>query len=711
MRIGALFLFSLAGGPAPAEAGEAPEGETPSSMRTVVEQGDEDEDGLAGQRQADARSPGLSTVIELEHEAGARPSDGLPEVLARAPATTVRSLGGLGQFAALSIRGSSSQQVQVFYEGVPLGDMSTGFTDLSAIPLDGLERVSIYRGFIPPGYGAAAIGGVVDVSGGGVVESWRGRARMGFGSFASRELGASVAGPLRPGLSFAARVGYAGSAGDFFYFDNGGTPDFRGDDATRRRLGNDYDRLAAQLRLDGESSRWRWSVQQFGWFREAGVPGPAAAQAREASSELGSTRSFFRVSRRSFWAPGGRLDWVGSLGWSQRVFGDPEGELGVGIDDQRTRTLDTYLAPSMRLPLWRGAFLGLQADWREGRVQIDERASAEGNRSGDSERGRTQLGTSLSLEQFLADGRVQLLPVLRVDLLHNRFAVPAGEGEFDEAGRDSTQLAVSPRFGFRARLVEGLSLRLSGGRYFRAPSLLELFGDQGFARGRESLRPEQGQSIDAGLVLDREFGRRATRRWGVYAQTGVFAVFSRDLIAWVQAGSIVRPENLEGARVLGAEASAQVVTPGRWVIAQANYTFVDSMNLSRASSQHGQALPGRPRHEASGRVSVGAVLHDGQARSWEPRVFARYDYIAQNFLDPSGRLELPPRRLLGAGAQLQISKRVDLAFEVRNLLNQRRVAWTPPIGDGAAVPLPVTDFIGYPLPGRALWFTAGVQFP
>ena len=45
------------------------------------------------------------------------------------------------------------------------------------------------------------------------------------------------------------------------------------------------------------------------------------------------------------------------------------------------------------------------------------------------------------------------------------------------------------------------------GRYFRPPTLAELFGDRGFMVGNEGLRPERGTSLDGGLVVDLLRGR------------------------------------------------------------------------------------------------------------------------------------------------------------------------------------------------------------
>jgi hypothetical protein len=85
----------------------------------------------------------------------------------------------------------------------------------------------------------------------------------------------------------------------------------------------------------------------------------------------------------------------------------------------------------------------------------------------------------------------------------------------------------------------------SGGRYFRAPTLAELFGDRGYMVGNEALRPERGTSVDGGLLLDLRRGRAA-----LHAHAAGFAVWSDQLIQWQQSGPRLRPVNLDAARVL-----------------------------------------------------------------------------------------------------------------------------------------------------------------
>lgn len=690
--------------PSPTASPPAESAETDDPYRTVVD-APSSRDPLDAQRDLDAKSPGFATAIDLDHEPGTRPADGLPEVIARTPGATVRSVGGLGQFSAVSLRGSSPQQVALFLDGVPLTDSVAGLVDLSSIPLDGLGRVEIYRGHVPVAFGSAAIGGAIDLVG---RPAWR-RAGLtlhgGYGSFGARESRLSLRGPLGRKARSAGSLtaGYAGTTGDFSFVDDGRTPAVAGDDRTARRTNNDYDRVTVQARFDHRRGQWRVSLLELLHYKDQGIPGPATAQARRARLGTVLSRTIASVRGYGLGGPGGRLEWRAGLGLLQQRFVDPDDEVGLAVDDQRLRGADLYISPRLRLPLWRGAYLGLVADQRTEWIEVDERAPTVAT-SGDARRSRLSWGAGVQLEQFLFDDRWLIVPIFRVDGLVSRFATPAGTGEQDDAGEDTDTLGIAPRLGTRLRLGPGIELRASGGQYFRPPTLNELFGDRGYQVGNEGLRPERGQSIDGGVVLDRQWSTLT-----LYAQLAGFGTWSRDLIYWVPAGSRIRVENLAGARIRGLETAIALVPAQRWLTLHANYTLLDSRNDSADPAQRGRALRGRPRHELFARVTAGHTWRWGTIPV-EPRVLYTVDVLSDTWLDPSGRLALPPRVLQGIGGELHLDQRVHLAVEIRNLLDVRTAVVTLlEIDNAAPQSMPIADFIGYPLPGRSLWGSLRIE--
>jgi len=669
----------------------------PERYRTVVQHGRGD--GQDDQRQVDAATPGFATAIDLRRD-GARPADALPEVLGRSAGATVRSLGGLGQFSALSLRGSTAQQVGVFLDGVPVGG-SGGVVNLGDLPIDTLAHATVHRGLVPVVYGGAAIGGALDLGSDlrCVQDRRRLSATLGVGSFAAREARASASLPLAPrrrGPCLDLRVGYGGSAGDFPFYNVGDTLQDRRDDATVRRQNNHYDRVLTQIAVHGRSGPWRYSAQELLLAKRQGIPGQATGQQAQATNlETIVARTVARVRRDLEATRDGHIELLGGFAVDRSRWRDPLGEVGLGVDDQVTRNLDLYLSPRVHVGLWRGATLTTIADARQEWTRVDQRALAPPR--GDARRQRIGLGLGIQLDQRLLGGRLHLQPIVRLDLVTSRFAVAAGTGEQDDRGTNHLDIGLSPRLGARLEVLPGVSLRLTGGRYFRPPTLVELFGDRGYIVGNEALRPERGTSLDGGVVVD-----TGGARTSLYAHAAGFVAWSDRLIQWQQSGPTLRPVNLEGARVSGLETSAALRLLGGDLRFSANYTLLAPVNLGDDPSQRGQPLPGRPRHELYAQASIG---HAYQARGavLAPRLFYTVEHAARTFLDSSGRYEVPRRTLHGVGIELRVADRIHIAAELRNLFNLRTTTWHPPIAGAPAITVPVSDFFFYPLPGISLW--------
>lgn len=113
------------------------------------------------------------------------------EVLRRLPGVQVANQGGVGQNAELYIRGRSSKNTLVLINGVRIGSATTGSANLSAIPLDGVQRIEVIRGARAAVYGSDAVSGVVNI----ITTNKNGspsRVKMGAGSFGSYNLGGTL---------------------------------------------------------------------------------------------------------------------------------------------------------------------------------------------------------------------------------------------------------------------------------------------------------------------------------------------------------------------------------------------------------------------------------------------------------------------------------------------------------------------------------------
>jgi iron complex outermembrane receptor protein len=689
----------------PASSAEQASAETQTTTYHTTVYGDvATPDGLASQRQLLRRTPGFAHSITIAAEGPAQGEE-LGSILSRRSGVNIRSLGGLGQFTSVSLRGSSPQQVRLFLDGVPLDGAVAGLTDLSTLPLDGLDTIEVYRGYVPIGFGGAAIGGAIHLVTRLRPGPWNSSFASGIGSFGTREVSAQSMGELSQRWRVGVNASYAGSDGDYLYFDDRGTTSDRSDDRFTRRQNNGYARTLVQARARFEDGPWQVSTR-FAWLnKDQQIPGSARNQSSESQQSYQRFSLQTRAQRKFAKRPGSSWESVAALSGDQRHYEDPRGEVGVGRNDQLSKGVDIYGAQRLRYRLFEGFFLGVRGDFRAEALHVDDRrpfaAGESPSARGDATRRRQSAGLGIEIESYLARSRLLIVPALRVDDVHSQFKVPKGEGELNDEGRNTHSIGWSPRVGVRIKIApKWLEWRMSAGHYFRTPTLMELFGDRGTVVGNEGLKPENGESFDAGLVLtlDRSSLMQLT------ASTNAFANWSHDLIYWVPAGAVIRPENLVGARILGNETSIDADFFSQAVHLQAAYTFLDTRNLNPAPATHHKALPGRPRHDFFTRFAV------QMPKRWRNKVvnaelFATYEAIAGTFLDPSGRYELPSRHLLSAGLTGKMLPWLEASLDCRNLTNRVAATIHPATAQPPTQRVPVADFLGYPLPGRSLWLS------
>lgn len=110
---------------------------------------------------ADRPAPDAGTSVLERADIEATKAQDLPTVLAGQAGLTVTRRGGPGSPATVSIRGSAPHEVLVLLDGVPFNDVTGGDADLSAIPLEQLERVTIVRGAAAARYGPRALAGAL----------------------------------------------------------------------------------------------------------------------------------------------------------------------------------------------------------------------------------------------------------------------------------------------------------------------------------------------------------------------------------------------------------------------------------------------------------------------------------------------------------------------------------------------------------------------
>ena len=90
------------------------------------------------------------------------PARSLADVIGRALGADVLARSPMQ--ADISLRGSTTDQVAVLVDGVPVNDTQTGHFHLDQpVPLADVERIEVLRGTASSVHGAGAVGGIINI--------------------------------------------------------------------------------------------------------------------------------------------------------------------------------------------------------------------------------------------------------------------------------------------------------------------------------------------------------------------------------------------------------------------------------------------------------------------------------------------------------------------------------------------------------------------
>jgi len=615
-------------------------------------------------------TPASVTVIAVDERLPA--SSDVSTVVSRASGVTVQRLGGLGDWSGVSIRGSTMRQVQVCLDGIPLNPDGTSAVNLSELPLWAFETIEVYRGNAPPELGAAPIGGVVDLRTGDRTDAGSGGA-VSWGSHDTFRLSAMTHVPTtvgeRPSDMLVVAEAF-GTAGDYPFFADNGTEYALLDDRIEDRANNDKRQVSTHARFRLGERDLRLTVLEAFVARDEGLAGHASSPTTAVSLRSLQSVTAVAVERST-------AEWRGELRTWGRVrsetYDDRLGELGTGTQHTDDRFSSLGAQAHLR---WRWGEHALPAATLAVRRDVWTATDLLTETPGGS-RARVSTTPAVSADLRFWHDQVTVSPVVQMLLLLPEQGEPL--------------VAPVPRLGGLVRPIPALALKSNVAWTTRPPDFTELYGDRGAIIGNPHLRPERGLQWDAGMRAQVPDERPIQ---GSLDLT-VFENRSEDLIVVVQnAQGTGVPVNLSSAWVRGVEASAQLrLGP---FDSQSNATRTLSRDLSSRPQYANNQLPRIPLWEVSQATSL----------SWRDRARMGHtlSHTASNYWDRTNFYLAAPRTLHGLFARIRpLDAGPHIEVGVRNLLD-RTVEVVPrnPLdpGDDARVVQPITDFTGYPLPGR-----------
>lgn len=654
---------------------------------------DPDDNNAARDRDRALGDAPFVTIIHTEdHPATTSVADALGGTVG----TQSRSLGGLGAYESISVRGASPGHTSVLVDGVPLARLAAVTTDLGRFTLDAFGEVELYRGAVPIELGGAGVGGALNL----VTRLGRGdrgervRASLGAGSFGARHLRLHYGDGHRDGtLLSATTIGYQSASGDYSYFSDNGTPLNARDDSYEQRQNNGFTQIDGSTRI-GTPDRTAVAGLRAIWKRQ-GLPGSATQPSLEPSlataNVLGDGRFEVRITDRLV------ARQLGYLLVERQRLRDPQGEIGLGPQDRRYMTVSG----------------GAMSTWRAdiGRHRATLGAEVRGDRFRDSDldgtrallRGGREGGALLAAADVVLDPEETLVvtPAVRFDVVHTSPApIGSGPGGFDPVP-DRWDSVPSPRLSARAAVSSDVAVKTSAGYYVRLPTLVELFGNRGTVVGSPELRPERGPSTDIGVVWAPAKALGAVDR--ILVEASAFGTRSRDTIAFVSSvGYVARAMNVAASQTYGGEVAASARF-ARTVSVTANYTRLVTQQLSEEVSFANKALPRQPAHAVYARVDAMRRVLGRRTAAWVDG-----SWQSTTYLDQANLMTIPARTLAGAGARVEVAAGVSAALTVENMFDVR-VQHLPldpaPRPDLTQTPMALADVAGFPLPGRTVYLS------
>lgn len=474
----------------------------------------------------------------------------LSEALSRAPGLKLRESGGVGSDMSMMLDGFSGKHIKVFIDGVPQEGVGESF-GLNNIPVNFAERIEVYKGVVPVGFGTDALGGVINIVTGRRREGWSLDASCSYGSFNTYK--SSVDYKYSSSKGFLLEVNAFQNYSDNNYkvdtpvevFNPDGTTMLdTSEKQTVRRFNDTYHNEALSAKIGVAGKKWadrlvfgftysqmykeiQTGVVQkvvFGQKHRRGRSFMPSLEYRGKNLfteglDLSVTANYNRNTTRNIDTSAFRYNWLGEKKYQSGTLGEQlYQDLLSGNDNwNATLTLKYHIGKAHSFVL-NHVFSNFR---RENSPTAGTAASQADEFAKLTRKNITGLSYTLS-----PSGNFNLSVFGK---FYNQFN--SGPVSASASGNtDYVLLANSTNSaGYGAAgtyfFLAGAQAKLSYERAFRLPTNEELFGDEDLELGSIGLRPEKSDNFNFNLSYDRHFGRH-----GIYAEGSLIFRDTKDYI-------------------------------------------------------------------------------------------------------------------------------------------------------------------------------------
>ncbi len=613
-------------------------------------------------------SPGTVSVIRPADYKGEMKS--LPELLQTVPGVYIHKTNGEGHYTVARVRGSTGGQVNIYVDGVLLNSASEVAVDLSIIPVENVERVEVYRGYVPARFSGAPLGGAINIvtkkpqqTGGSITQGWR--------SFDGYTGNLELNMPLGEG-SLLVGLNRDQARGDFKYryIGSGYTPQ------DKWRVGNEFRKTDALVKWQDD----HWMVKAAYKRDMTGNMGPANSVMTDAVNGYPGYENYrYKTSRRietdDYSLLIGRRQTTGNLEWGWRL------DYGYNKKHAHDPVDERELSPAgWKYSIFRNTRHGIALDgsWKMGGSHLVEfyaNYMDEEMKTRYSDIWKPKNQSYVDADYFLDKYDIkkyyfQLQDTITLNRSRDLQFIPLLRWEKQEMTtgvNDGGKWKESYNLALKKEINDNLTVRLSYGTYHRYPNFFELFGDGYYVVAAPKIGTpgtkitvENGQQWDIGVNL-------RSRALGAENDT-TLTYFNRDvhnLSSYaVDPGGRIYYFNMGDGIARGLE--LENTTKWKQWDLLTSVTWNDTEITGRGGQTFysvGKRIIGIPEWESNVRL---AYRFPGDKVS----VFGEYHYVGETTQGRNGVSIYEPLGLFNTGVKYTANDKVKLSFGINDLFNK-----------------------------------------
>ena len=635
-------------------------------------------------------------------------SKNLGEAMAQLPGLKLRESGGVGSDTQLTLDGFSGKHVKIFIDGIPQEGSGAAF-DINNIPVNFAERIEVYKGVVPVGFGTDALGGVINIITKKRRSGWHLDASYTYGSFNTHKSYVNFGQTFRNGLTY--EINAFQNFSDNNYFIDNYITEFGEDGISEntdrskiyhiRRFNDQFHNETAIGKIGVTGKSWadrlmigfnyshfykeiQTGVYQYIVFGQKHRRGHSFIPSLEYSKKDLFTKGLdvmlsanynhnltMNIDTSSY-----KYNWLGD-----RKYTGSRGEQSYQDNKSRNTNFNATFTASYRL--------GKAHTFTLNNVTSLFRRTTRSKVDGSQQLSDFSIPkvtrkniTGLSYRLMLSE-KWNLTAFGKYYNQYNRGPVSQssdGVGNYVEMSRTTNA------FGWGAAgtwfIIKDMQVKLSYEKAYRLPTVDELFGDEDLEAGKTDLRPENSDNVNLNLSFNRPFGKHAVYMEGslIYRDTKDYIQRGLSTVSGMSYGFY---ENHGRVRTMGFNISARY-SYSRWFSIGGTFNNINvrdneryvAGNTLQESSTFGQRMPNLPYmfanfdaaftwHDLFAEGNVLTVSYDGYYQHDFPLYW-------EHFGDPASKSRVPEQlsHNLSIGYSIQ-DGRYNISLECRNITNEK----------------------------------------